>query len=127
VGSRRWSLTPLVLKSKMGEGSRQGTDIVRGKRRRLGGVSLRLLTRMGGQRTVASGVAALAGGAAARLHKEEDDRRAGQNRAKSQVGWARWAEKETGPVANKIKENENKMVGLQGVVGRKRFWAAKRK
>jgi hypothetical protein len=82
---------------------------------------------MGGQRTVASGVAALAGGAVARLHKEEDDRRAGQNRAKSQVGWARWAEKETGPVANKIKENENKMVGLQGVVGRKRFWAAKRK
>jgi hypothetical protein len=77
VGSRRWSLTPLVSKSKMGEGSQQGTDLVRGKRRRPGGVSLRLLTRMGGQRTVASGVAALAGGAAARLHKEEDDRRVG--------------------------------------------------
>jgi hypothetical protein len=43
------------------------------------------------------------------------------------VGWARWAEKETGPVENKIKENENKMGGLQGVVGRKLFWAAKRK
>jgi hypothetical protein len=43
------------------------------------------------------------------------------------VGWVRWAEKETGPTENKIKENENKMGGLQGVVGRKLFWAAKRK
>jgi hypothetical protein len=43
------------------------------------------------------------------------------------VGWARWAKKETGPAVNKIKENENKMGGLQGVVGRKRFWDAKRK
>jgi hypothetical protein len=43
------------------------------------------------------------------------------------VGWARWAKKETGPAVNKIKENENKMGGLQGVVGRKQFWDAKRK
>jgi hypothetical protein len=43
------------------------------------------------------------------------------------VGWAHWAEKETGPAENKIKENENKMGVLQGVVGRKLFWAAKRK
>jgi hypothetical protein len=43
------------------------------------------------------------------------------------VGWARWAKKEAGPAENKIKENENKMGGLQGVVGRNLFWAAKRK
>jgi hypothetical protein len=58
---------------------------------------------------------------------EEDGRGAGRNRAKSRVGWARRAEKEIGPAENKIMENENKMGGLQGVVGRKLFWAAKRK
>jgi hypothetical protein len=59
--------------------------------------------------------------------KEEDGRGAGRNRSKSRVGWACGAEKETGPAENKIKENENKMGGLQGVVGQKLFWAAKRK
>jgi hypothetical protein len=33
------------------------------------------------------------------------------------VGWARWAEQETGPAENKIKENENKTGGC------KELWA----
>jgi hypothetical protein len=45
---------------------------VRGKRKRSGGASLRLLTRTGGRPTVASGAVALAGAAAARLREEED-------------------------------------------------------
>jgi hypothetical protein len=71
---------------------------------------------------VPTGTAATAG-----WPKEEDSRGVGRNRAKSQVDWARWAEKETRPAENEIKKNENKMGGLQGVVGWKRFWAAKRK
>jgi hypothetical protein len=47
VGGRWWSLTPPVSKSKKGEGSRQGTELVRGKRRQPSGASLRLLTRTG--------------------------------------------------------------------------------
>jgi hypothetical protein len=65
VGSRRWSLTPPVTKSKKGEGSRQGTELVRGKRRWLGGASLRLLTHTRGRPMAASGTAMTAGAAAA--------------------------------------------------------------
>jgi hypothetical protein len=46
---------------------------VRGKRRRSGGASLRLLTRTGGWLTGASGAAAPTGAAAVQLRKEEDD------------------------------------------------------
>jgi hypothetical protein len=73
AGGRRWSLTPPVLKSKRGEGSRWGTELVRGKRRWSGGASFRLLTCMGGWPTAASGAAAPTGAAVARLRKEEDD------------------------------------------------------
>jgi hypothetical protein len=58
---------------------------------------------------------------------EEVSGGADRNQAKSWVCWAHWSEKETGPAVNKIKENENKMCGLHGVVGRKQFWAGKRK
>jgi hypothetical protein len=34
------------------------------------------------------------------------------NRAKGQLAWVRWAEKETGLAMKKIKENENKTGGL---------------
>jgi hypothetical protein len=55
AGNRWWSLTPPISKSKKGEGSRWGVELVRGKRRRLGGKSFRLLTRTGGWPTTASG------------------------------------------------------------------------
>jgi hypothetical protein len=64
VGGRRWSLTPSVLKSKKGEGSQWGTELVRGKRRRLGGTLVRLHLSVGGQLSVAHGVAARSEGAA---------------------------------------------------------------
>jgi hypothetical protein len=54
------------------EGSRRGAELVSGKRRRPGDASLWLLTRTGVWPTAASGVAALAGAAVARLRKEED-------------------------------------------------------
>jgi hypothetical protein len=72
-GRRWWSLTLPVSKSKKGEGSRWGTELVRGKRRQPGSTSLRLLTRTGGRPTVASGAAALAGAAVAQLCMEEND------------------------------------------------------
>jgi hypothetical protein len=53
---------------------------VRGKRKRSGGASLRLLTRTGGWPTAASDAVALAGAAAARLREEED--------ALSALGWS---------------------------------------
>jgi hypothetical protein len=48
AGSLRWSLTPPILKSKKGEGSQRGAELVPGKWRRSGSASLRLLPRMGG-------------------------------------------------------------------------------
>jgi hypothetical protein len=86
AGDRRWSLTPPVLKSKKGEGSRRGAELVRGKRRWLGGASLWLLTHTGGRSTVASGAAVPAGAAAARLRKEEDDTGA-LDRSALKLGW----------------------------------------
>jgi hypothetical protein len=73
AGGQRWSLTALVSKSKKGEGSGRGTELVQGKRRRPGGTLLRLLTCTGGRPTAASGTTAPVGAAAARLRKEEDD------------------------------------------------------
>jgi hypothetical protein len=73
AGGRWWSLTLPVSKSKKGEGSRWGTELVRGKRTQPGGTSLRLLTRTGGRPTAASGAAALAGAAVAQLCTEEND------------------------------------------------------
>jgi hypothetical protein len=79
AGGWRWNLTPPVSKSKKGEGSRWGAELVRGKRRRSGGSMLGLLTRTGGRPPVASSTVVPARAAAARLREENDP---------SALGWS---------------------------------------
>jgi hypothetical protein len=69
----QWSLTPPVSKSNRGRGVNGGVELVRGKRIRPGGASLRLLTLTGGWLTVASGAAVPAKPMAARATEVGED------------------------------------------------------